>query len=308
MCAHKNVAGRLLLLANHISLQNGRNFDKVGLADCLRFQGGSLKPPFFVSIPHSGEKIPNEVVWLQNLPEEIQMCDVDRFVDRLYGPALVSMKIPHVVAEWHRYFADLNRIPEDIDEDSVQGASTKSGTHTTGFIWVTTTKGDPLLKSPIDPELFRQIILKYWQPFHDQVRGQYEKFQSLGFKKIYQLDAHSMPSLGTEKHRDPGERRAEIVISDQNGKSCEGAYRELVIGAYKNAGFQVKENWPYVGGRVTQTYGQPSLGQHCIQVELNRALYMNEETKKINEKEASIIQIKIQKALAEIYEGIGSLI
>lgn len=263
--------------------------------------------PFFISIPHSGEKIPAEVTWLQNLEEPVVMCDVDRFVDRLYLPAIESLKLPHVLTPWHRYFADLNRLPDDVDASTVQGSENPEGTFPLGFIWKTTTQGRELLAEPIPEDLHRLLVLRYWEPFHQGVRDQYKKFFSQGYKKVYQLDAHSMPSKGTEKHRDPGETRAEIVISDQEGKSCDLAYKELVVNAYKNAGFEVKINWPYVGGRVTQTYGVPEKGQNCIQVEMNRGLYMNEVTKKIVQEKAEQIQLQVLKAVTEIEEGIATL-
>ncbi len=269
--------------------------------DCL------VKRPFFVSIPHSGENIPPEVNWLQNLPEPIQMCDVDRYVDVLYLPALEQSQIPYVVTEWHRYFADLNRLPEDVDQSSVVGASQPAGAFPLGFLWTKTTNGDPLLSKPISQDLHRQLALKYWQPFHDQVVGQYKKFHGMGFKKVYQLDAHSMPSIGTSAHKDPGENRAEIVVSDFHGNSCEAPYRELVINAYRNAGFEVKLNWPYVGGRVTQTYGVPDRGQHCLQVEMNRSLYMNERTKRQIPERVNAVQEQLKTALQEIGQKIGDM-
>ena len=83
--------------------------------------------PFFVSIPHSGERVPDECTWLQNIDERVLMCDVDRYVDRLYETTLGKLGIPFVKTEWHRYAADLNRIPEDIDASSVTGAPLAAG-------------------------------------------------------------------------------------------------------------------------------------------------------------------------------------
>jgi N-formylglutamate deformylase len=123
---------------------------------------------------------------------------------------------------------------------------------------------------------------------------------------IYHLDAHSMPSMGTREHLDPGERRAEIVVSDCEGKSCSGWFKDLVIQSYSDAGFQVGYNWPYKGGRVTQTYGRPSDLQESIQVELNRALYMNEENKLLREDLRQGVQEKLKRAVETIYAALPS--
>jgi N-formylglutamate amidohydrolase len=42
--------------------------------------------------------------------------------------------------------------------------------------------------------------------------------------------------------------------------------------------YVVALNKPYAGGYITEHYGRPHAGQHAIQVEVNRSLYMNETT------------------------------
>ncbi|MEK6555818.1 MAG: N-formylglutamate amidohydrolase, partial [Bdellovibrionota bacterium] len=109
--------------------------------------------PFFISIPHSGEKVPAEVSWLQGLAEPILMCDVDRFVDDLYAPAIRSNQLPFVKTEWHRYVVDLNRLPDDVDAESVEGHINAAGLCTTGLHWVKTTTGVRLMPAPNSQEL-----------------------------------------------------------------------------------------------------------------------------------------------------------
>ena len=263
--------------------------------------------PFFLSIPHSGERIPSEAKWLQGLPEPILMCDVDRFVDRLYEPVVNELKLTSVRTQWHRYAVDLNRLPDDVDADSVRGSKNPSGKFTTGLHWVKTTRGTTLMAEPISQDLHDQIVTRYFEPFHASVRDTYDFFREAGAQKIYHIDAHSMPSKGTSAHRDPGETRADIVVSDQEGKSCETWFKELVVTAYEKAGFKVKLNWPYVGGRVTQTYGKPDQGQHTIQVEISRAQYMDEETKQYRPDQAAETQARLASAIKYIYGKIPEL-
>lgn len=262
---------------------------------------------FLISIPHSGEKLPNETPWLHSLPEPVLMCDVDRFVDRLYAPVFQRLKIPHVVTEWHRCVVDLNRLPDDVDASSVEGHPNTAGKFWNGLIWVRTTRGHALLPNPISPELHRQLVDKYFQPFHNQVLKLYSEFREQGAKTIYHLDAHSMPSKGTASHRDPGETRADIVVSDCDGTSCSTDFKDLVIEAYKKAGLGVAYNWPYKGGRVTQTYGKPSQGQQAIQVEISRALYMDEESKKWRPDLAEALTEKITQAVTYIHNQLPDI-
>lgn len=264
--------------------------------------------PLFISIPHSGEKVPDFCDWLKNLPEEILMCDVDRFVDRLYEPALSTLHIPYIITEWHRYAADLNRIPSDVDRDSVEGNLNPSGMHNRGFHWVVTTYNHQLMKTPTTRAIHEQLIDLVYVPFHHQIREQFKKFHEQGHKQVFHIDAHSMPSLGTKMHKDPGQLRADIVISDCTQKSSRPEFVELIKEAYSKAGFGIAYNWPYLGGRVSEQYGDPSIGHHTVQVEMNRALYMNETTKKLNDLQSIEVQKKVKTALDYIKLHLPNLI
>jgi len=263
--------------------------------------------PFFISIPHSGERIPEETPWLHGLPEPIVMCDVDRFVNRLYAPIVSEMNITCVQTQWHRYVVDLNRLPEDVDAGSVVGSLNPVGKFSTGLHWVVTTRGDRLMPTPISEELHGQLVQRYFDPFHKDVRAAYAYFRDCGARDVYHLDAHSMPSKGTSAHRDPGQYRADVVVSDWEGRSASLAFKDLVVKGYQEAGLIVAYNWPYLGGRVTQTYGRPQDGQHAIQVELNRALYMNEESKQLVPERAAVLQAQISVAIRFIHQGLQAL-
>jgi N-formylglutamate deformylase len=238
------------------------------------------------------------------LPEPLLMCDVDRFVDQLYAPAVAALQLPLVKTEWHRYAADLNRHPTDVDCDSVIGAPEKSGTHARGFHWVITTKEEKLMQHPMSREMHDQLVKLVYEPFHAQVQEQYRRLGAT----VYHLDLHSMPSRGTSQHKDPGEFRADIVISDGKGVSSRREFVDLVINSYVRAGFKVGYNWPYVGGAITQRYGRPQDGQHCVQAELNRALYMDEDTKKLIPERAKAVQAKLQAALQAVRSGIQGMV
>ena len=260
--------------------------------------------PLLVTIPHAGEKVPPQTPWLNQLPEEILMCDVDRYVDFLYEPALQKLHIPFVKTEWHRYAADMNRVPEDVDCTSVEGNANPPGSFNRGFHWVITTYRQQLMPKPMSLATHNELVKLVYEPFHADIRNVYKGLHEKGHKKTFHLDAHSMPSLGTSEHRDPGETRADIVVSDCNGTSCDPRFKDLVIAAYATAGFKVGYNWPYYGGRVTEQYGKPARDQHAIQVEMSRVLYMDEQSKKLKPEDARNIQTKIQAALDYIRQNL----
>lgn len=257
--------------------------------------------PFFVTIPHSGEQVPPEAYWLRGLSETHLMRDVDRYVDALYLETLNQLNIPYIATHCHRYVIDQNRLPTDYDTQSVQEAPHPRGTHTKGLHWCQTTLGEPLITQPMSVQEHQILVDKYYTPFHRQIRSQ---FEALSGKTIYHLDAHSMPSRGTPAHNDPGEDRADIVVSDFHGKSCSREFSDIVIQAYKDQGFSVAYNWPYFGGGITQMYGRPEQGHHTLQVELNRKTYMTESTKQKNELFESTKQ-KIHRALEQVYRQLS---
>ena len=263
--------------------------------------------PFFISIPHSGEEIPDEVHWLKSLPEPTLMRDVDRFVRELYQPVISRLQILNVLTTWHRYVVDLNREENQFDEDSVYGAPSPSGSQTKGIHWSKTTQGEVLISQPMSLELHEKLVALYFRPFHREVQQLRSKIKDQ-FGEVFQLDAHSMPSLGTALHSDPGQDRPEIVVSDFHGRSCRSEYRDLVMEAYQRAGFEVAYNWPYVGGGITQRYGEPQEKMHCIQVELNRKLYMDEGNKQKTFDTFPETQKKLDWAVDHIVQNIGQLL
>ena len=260
----------------------------------------AMTKPFFISIPHSGERVPSEAAWLEGLPEPILMCDVDRFVDQIYAPVTRELNLPCVVTPWHRYAVDQNRLPEDIDQGSVEDATNPPGKFSTGLHWVTTTRGTKLMPKPISRKLHDDLVNKYLYPFQDEIRAVYRNFS--GKSETYHLDVHSMPSRGTEAHKDPGQNRADVVISDVEGKSSSMRFKDLVLEAYAATGLSVAYNWPYQGGRITQKFGVPDEGRNVIQVELSRALYMDEESKQILPERCAALTEKISAAVRQIHE------
>ena len=256
----------------------------------------------FVSIPHSKVKIPPEADWLKEISPSVLMCDVDAFVDDLYRPALGEFQIPSVVFEWHRYAVDANRFSTDISLATVEEAKELvPGKSVSDIHWHKTTRGDLLIKEPLSSTLHKELIKKYFDPFHVRMKKQIADFKKAGSQSIYLLDLHSMPSQGLDFHRDPGKNRPQVVVGDQEGQSSSRVFRDLVVKAYQQAGFETALNWPYRGGAITQRYGHPQKGQEALQVELNRKLYMDEKSKnKIPQYEQ--IQNQLKQALSYVVE------
>ncbi len=267
----------------------------------------STRHRLLLTAPHSGETIPPEASWLQDVPNSVLLIDPDRFVNELYGPAARTLDLPFLFTHVHRYAADLNRYPLDVDLASVEGASNPAGKFTHGFHWVETTQGHRLIKNPISAETHQAIAHHYHDPFHARIEAKlFDLRAAHPGQKIYHLDLHTMPSRGSESHTDSGKMRAQVVLSDCEGQSALRPYFELVKKAILAQGFELAINDPYKGGRITQRYGKPEIGVETLQIELNRMIYMDESTRE-RSSEFEIVREKLTKMMSAIVDGIPSL-
>jgi N-formylglutamate amidohydrolase len=90
------------------------------------------------------------------------------------------------------------------------------------------------------------------------------------------IDCHSMPSIGGPMDKDPGARRVDFVLGDAYGAACHPSLTLAAEAKLRSMGYAVHRNMPYAGGYTTRHYGGPVRGQHALQIEINRALYMDE--------------------------------
>jgi len=108
-----------------------------------------------------------------------------------------------------------------------------------------------------------------------------------------------MPAMGNAASEDGPVARAEFVLGDRDGTTCEPGFTAFVAGRLRDMGYQVKINEPYKGVELVRRYSDPAKGRHSLQVEINRKLYMDEER---IEKNAgfSELQANIDKLIAAI--------
>jgi N-formylglutamate amidohydrolase len=85
-----------------------------------------------------------------------------------------------------------------------------------------------------------------------------------------------MPS--TAASSSPNAPLPDIVIGDRHGSTTTVALVERLEHLFRRHGLKVQRNRPYAGGFITECYGRPAKGFHAVQIEINRAIYMNERT------------------------------
>ena len=111
-----------------------------------------------------------------------------------------------------------------------------------------------------------------WAPYHQALAGLLEATRAR-FGACLLVDCHSMPAHGAPA---PGRGAPDIVLGDAHGTACAPAVTARIEAVLSGFGYDVRRNDPYAGGYVTRHYGRPRDGAHAIQIEVARALYMDE--------------------------------
>jgi len=118
-----------------------------------------------------------------------------------------------------------------------------------------------------------------YKPYHAMLEGLMTRTVER-FGVVYLIDCHSMPSrMPTGDSRRPYEPiNADIVIGDRFGASCDPAFSHKAHAFLSGLGYRVARNKPYAGGYITESYAARSRNRHALQIEINRALYLDETT------------------------------
>ncbi len=244
--------------------------------------------PMVLASPHSGADYPKEFVANSALDPLTLRRSEDSFVDELFGAA-PSLGVPLVRALFPRAYIDANREPYELDptmfEDELPSfANTRSPRVLSGLgtIAKVVANGADIYNRKLTFAEAERRIDSFYRPFHRALSETLEATRAR-FGHFLLVDCHSMPSVGGPMDRDNGLSRVEIVLGNCFGTSCGPIVTETAEAVLRDAGYRVMRNTPYAGGYITRNYGNPSEGRHTLQVEVNRALYMDERTHSPND-------------------------
>ncbi len=233
--------------------------------------------PVVFNSPHSGTVYPPDFLATSRLDMTALRRSEDCFVDELVA-GVVARGYPLMRAHFPRCYVDVNREPYELDPRMFDGrlpsfANTRSMRVAGGLGTVARVVGDAqeIYDQRISVDDALQRIESLYKPYHRMLRKLFTRVHR-DFGTAILVDCHSMPSATGRDDRP----RADIVLGDRYGTSCVGAVAEIVETTLRQQGYTVSRNKPYAGGFITEHYGNPSAGLHAIQLELNRALYMDE--------------------------------
>jgi N-formylglutamate amidohydrolase len=236
--------------------------------------------PFIVNTPHSGRVYPEAFVAMARLDSLGLRRSEDSFVDLLFAGAPV-LGSPLLKANFPRAYLDVNREPYELDPRMFDGrlpsfANTRSMRVAGGLGSIPRIVGDgqEIYRDRLTVTDAMHRIDTIYRPYHRALRSLLQQTHRR-FGEAILFDCHSMPSASLGSEMMP---RPDIVLGDRYGTSCAAVLIDAVQTALEGLGYHVARNRPYAGGFITEHYGQPTSSIHVLQIEINRALYMDEET------------------------------
>lgn len=236
------------------------------------------RAPIIFNSPHSGSVYPREFLAASRIDEAALRRSEDSFMDEIIAD-LTGRGFPMVRVNFPRSYVDVNREPYELDPRMFAGrlpsfANTRSMRVAGGLGTIPRVVGDgqEIYFERLDVEDALNRIEALYKPYHRALRRLINKAHQ-AFGTVVLVDCHSMPSVGVSRDEP---KRPDVVIGDRYGTSCAGLLPDVVEETLTAQGYSVGRNKPYAGGFITEHYGNPASGLHTIQLELNRAIYMDE--------------------------------
>jgi N-formylglutamate amidohydrolase len=241
--------------------------------------------PLILASPHSGRIYPEEFIKQSCLAEIILRQSEDCFIDRLVacGPKLGA---PLLSALFPRVFVDPNREPAELDQDMFAerlampvNATSPRVLAGLGVIPRLAANEQDIYAAKLPLQEAERRLDLFYRPYHRALTDLVVATKRQ-FGLCVLLDCHSMPSAGAWMDGLHSRQRIDVdyVLGDCFGASCAERMTAAAEGCLSERGAKVRRNNPYSGGYVAQAYGRPAQGVHVLQLEINRALYMNEAT------------------------------
>jgi N-formylglutamate amidohydrolase len=244
---------------------------------------GGQGVPLVLASPHSGADYPVDFLAASRLDALTLRRSEDSFVDEIFGAA-PALGAPLLRARFPRAYIDVNREPFELDptmfEDLLPNfVNSHSPRVRVGFgtIARVVASGEEIYARKLKFSDAAQRIETLYRPYHRMLKQLLDATQErYGFSIL--LDCHSMPSASCDRDRRDRSPRADMVLGDCHGTSCHPVITEAAHNVLNAKGYSTALNTPYAGGFTTAHYGRPAAGNHCLQIEINRALYMDEQT------------------------------
>ncbi len=236
--------------------------------------------PFVFCSPHSGNIYPRAFLESSRLDALSLRKSEDCYVDELFW-GVAGLGAPLIAARFPRAYIDVNREPYELDPElfdeplpawvNSQSVRVVGGLGTLARI---VADSEEIYRDRMPVARALERIERLYKPFHATLARLLDETRKR-FGIAILIDCHSMPSASIGQ---PAAVRPDIVLGDRFGASCDARMTRGLRSIFTEAGHEVHLNRPYAGGFITEHYGRPQRGVHALQIEINRALYLDEAT------------------------------
>lgn len=234
--------------------------------------------PVIFSSPHSGRSYMPAFLDQTLLDHRMIRSSEDAYVDQLLSAA-PAFGAPLIHALLPRAWLDLNRAPDELDPALIEGihrpAHNPRVSSGLGVIPRVVANGRAIYRGKLTLAEAERRIAQVWHPYHNALRRLIDESQAR-FGQAILIDCHSMPHEAIEAHSRPGSTRPDVVLGDRFGAAAGREVMEQIEAAFASAGLRVARNSPFAGAYIAQAYGRPVRGNHVVQVEIDRSLYLDE--------------------------------
>jgi N-formylglutamate amidohydrolase len=242
------------------------------------YEPAQRQSPLVFSSPHSGREYPRAFLEASVLDDQVIRSSEDAFVDDLFRTA-PDHGAPLIAARAPRAFLDLNRACDELDPAVVEGVPRSAHNPRVasglGVIPRVVAGGRSIYRGKLPMAEAESRICRHWVPYHAALKRLTSESHA-EFGQSILVDCHSMPHEAIDSHVRPGQPRPDVVLGDRFGAAAGRDIVDQLQLAFERAGLRVTRNAPFAGAYITQAYGRPSHGYHVVQIEIDRALYMDE--------------------------------
>lgn len=228
--------------------------------------------------PHSGPEYPSRLLSRSSLDPLTLRSSEDAFVDRLFASA-PDHGAPLLAARVSRTCVDLNRAADELDPVLIAGTPRRAINPRVmaglGVIPRVVAEGRAIIEGKLSLAEAERRLDAFYRPYHARLRALLDD-QHRRFGQAILYDCHSMPHDALISAPTLHGRRPDVILGDRFGASCDRWLIDAATEIFRSAGFVVVRNAPFAGGYITQHYGRPDAGFHALQIEIDRALYMDE--------------------------------
>ncbi|PHR63082.1 MAG: N-formylglutamate amidohydrolase [Robiginitomaculum sp.] len=245
-----------------------------------------ITSPLVFAFPHSGRQYSASFLQQSRLDPLTLRSSEDAYVDQLF-PASALPGASFVHAMFPRAWLDANRHPEALDPDMFIGSLGGSAGQRQspqvlaglGVIPKVVAQGKEIYAGKLRRGEINWRLSVAHTPYHQAVADALSRARDR-FGVSVLVDCHSMPAIcAAQTPAGP----IDVVVGNRHGQSCDPMVSKVLGELLQAQDLRTASNVPYAGGYSVLQHSDSDRGAHAIQIELCRALYMDEQSIKKHE-------------------------